>query len=163
MIHRLKSFRSMKEHQQDCELSTVLQNSMAMFGGSVVNMQNPHSLYNQSGVMKGKTGLNPHYPQQRTSATNNRGSGGTKEQSMGQRSTSPESSFPAYMRSSSGSYGQQGMPSSQPQSNYPATNTRGVGIQNMPSMLRSVLRNENIDYENDFYWLSKVRILCSFS
>ncbi len=28
--------------------------------------------------------------------------------------------------------------------------------RDLPSVLRSVFRQENIDYENDFYWLSKV-------
>jgi hypothetical protein len=32
----------------------------------------------------------------------------------------------------------------------------GSALDNMPSVLRSVLRKENIDYENDFYWLTKV-------
>jgi hypothetical protein len=35
-------------------------------------------------------------------------------------------------------------------------------IDNMPSVLRSVLKKENIDYENDFYWLTKVSFLPPF-
>lgn len=32
-------------------------------------------------------------------------------------------------------------------------------MDNMPSVLRSVLQKENIDYQNDFYWLTKVSSL----
>jgi hypothetical protein len=46
--------------------------------------------------------------------------------------------------------------------------TGGVGHSfssggGMPSILRSILKRENIDYENDFYWLSKVSVLLCFS
>lgn len=33
----------------------------------------------------------------------------------------------------------------------------GTNNNNLPSILRSILKQENIDYENDFYWLNKFR------
>lgn len=39
-----------------------------------------------------------------------------------------------------------------------STTGSGHALDNMPSVLRSVLQNQNIDYENDNYWLSKVLI-----
>lgn len=30
----------------------------------------------------------------------------------------------------------------------------------LPQLLKSILKQENIDYENDFYWLTKVRVIC---
>jgi len=32
-----------------------------------------------------------------------------------------------------------------------------TGISNLPSVLRSIMREENIDFENDFYWLQRFR------
>jgi len=32
-----------------------------------------------------------------------------------------------------------------------------IGVSNLPSILRSIMREENIDFENDFYWLQRFR------
>ena len=239
MLHRLKSFRAMKEHQQDCELSSVLQSSM-MFGGgggggiggggSVMNMHGQHlppsspprRQQQQSGIFKAPPGSVPVPPgvtpsfsssQRPASSLPPQGTGdgssdsgggggggcgpGTKgtipgglggipeggvfsqqpqpggDQGQGGRISSPDTSgLPAYMRNSIGSpagrrggggggFSQQSMEFSRRSGNNASSllgrGGGGGGVQNMPSMLRSILRNENIDYENDFYWLSKVR------
>jgi hypothetical protein len=202
MLHRLKSFRSMKEHQQDCELSSVLQSSM-MFGGAGGGAGGGGG---GSAVHQQQQQGQAQAPPQRPSASlHHRGGGGSgrgaaagprgggegeggeegggrfPQQQEGHAPLSPGSSthVPAYMNMRSslsmgigmgmgmGSPGRGGIggPFSQ-QSDFARrsvdasniTSSRGGGgVHNMPSMLRSILRKENIDYENDFYWLSKVR------
>jgi hypothetical protein len=196
-MQRLKSFRSMKEHQQDCELSSVLQNSMSMYGGgggSVLNMHHPPPLHHQNphqhqsgmfrpsggGPPQGQQGqklFNPHHPSGTAQTRGGSGvEGGHVPGGGGEGggafsipppqsawNSSPNSSMPAYMRTSATSPGRQGghfaQHSDYSKRSMTASNiSRGDGgVQNMPSMLRSILRKENIDYENDFYWLSKVR------
>lgn len=177
-MQRLKSYRTMKEHQQDCELSSVLQNSMSMFGASVMNMPGlappPLNHNTPQGAPPRQKLFNPQHP---ASALHNRGineSGGEDSCVPPPPKTggegvmfspqsppapihghmSPNSSLPAYMRNSMGSSSRQSGQFSQRFMNASNAN-RGDRLQNMPSMLRSILREQNIDYENDFYWLSK--------
>ena len=181
MMQRLKSYRMMKEHQQDYELSSVLQNSMSMFGGSMMNAQSqgPPPLHHNASS-KGGGGIsqpsahklyNPHQP---ASSLYNRGfncsgSGSGPTGGGGVFSppppnhghNSPNSSMPAYLRNSMGSPNRQSAQFSQ-RSMTASNISRGDRLQNMPSMLRSILREQNIDYENDFYWLSKVSLLYCF-
>lgn len=210
MMQRLKTFRSMKENQQDYELSTVLQNSM--FGGSTIHsMHQPHqyqnnqkgspnppgSLYNRPpsasggsttrdappspvvspGAGRKEAGLGAgsgpfaHQPQSQPQAQ-------AQAAQQGRAPTSPNSATPAYLRSlvsspnrpNAGQHQHQyphqqessakrSMMSSRRSMMSSSIGGRGDRLQNLPSMLRNVLREQNIDYENDFYWLSKVRYM----
>lgn len=178
MINRLRIFRAQKEMERDELLSTALQNSMHMSLNpqqrvmSATPSRVPRDVSDTSSVINPEQGSSP--SQQQAAA----GLQITRETVAPLRGCAPRSptrrvapqeyttDFFRGMGSvrrvgrqpSSGNVFAGGAASSTAlmSSGLGQSYSSGVGGGGMPSILRSILKRENIDYENDFYWLSKV-------
>jgi len=134
MMHRLRAFSTQKQSDREYALSSALQSSLSM--------------HMPTGTRREGDSLIMHRDE--------RGNGVPGEESCN-RENHTDASGQMRMQHSFLAPGTEydfrsGASMSGP---FVPGRASAVGMSGVPSVLRSVLKQENIDFENDFYWLSK--------
>lgn len=185
MISRLNAYKANKRFEQQQDMSLSLHQSLALFGGNVYdslspvaakqdatnspeipqrapNMQHVGDGDRDRGVSAGDSPLagvtdadcrpRPTNPPITSYNRSNSANNVYTSNNLRRYSNSPQI-FDSYNGNVSPNK------SSHYNSNsylYNSDSGGGNNLQRIPSVLRSVLRGENIDFENDFYWMNKV-------